>query len=98
MSLRDWSIADLARRCADETVRFLRGETRDDLFCFEIFARAVVGRDDQAWAAIVAQYRGIILAYVGQHSVASALRESDDFWVNRAFARFWSAIGPDRFN
>ena len=97
MSLDGLSIAELARRCADETLRFMRGEPRDDIYCFEIFARAIVHREDQAWTAIMSQYRGIILAYVGQHSAAAALREPDEFWVNRAFARFWSAVGPDRF-
>ena len=97
MSLGELSIADLARRCADETLRFVHREPRDDAYCFELFGRAVVQRDDAAWAAIMAQYRGIILAYVGQHSSASLLREPDDYWVNRAFARFWSAVGPDRF-
>jgi hypothetical protein len=97
MSLAELSIGELARRCAEETLRFVRGEPRDDLFCFEIFSRAVVQRDDRAWAAIMAQYRGIILAYVGQHSSASLLHEPDDYWVNRAFARFWSAVGPERF-
>ena len=97
MSLDALSISELARRCADETLRFVRGEPRDDTYCFEIFARAVVSREDEAWAAIMAQYRGIILAYVGQHSSAAAMRETDEFWVNRAFARFWSAVGPERF-
>lgn len=98
MSLDALSVGELAHRCAEETHRFVRGEPRDDVFCFEIFARAVVQRDDQAWAAIMAQYRGIILAYVGQHASASLLREPDDYWVNRAFARFWSAVGPERFS
>jgi hypothetical protein len=90
-------LAELARRCRDETLRFLRGDTREDAYCFEVFERAVVHRDDAAWAAVVEQYRGIILAYVGQHSLATLIRESEDFWVNRAFQRFWSAVGPDRF-
>src|SRR5712691_8501384 len=97
MTLRDVSLAELGRRCREETLRFLRGEPRDDAFCFEIFARAVVRREDDAWETIVAQYRGIVLAYVGQHSAAAMIREPDDYWINRAFQRFWSAVGPERF-
>lgn len=97
MWLADASINELARRCAEETVRFVRGEPRDDTYCFELFARAVVQRDDGAWAAIVAQYRGIVLAYVGQHAAAATLHEPEDFWINRAFSRFWTAVGADRF-
>lgn len=98
MTVPGLPLIELARRCREETLRFLRGEDRDDTFCFEIFQRAVVQRDDDAWEAIVGQYRGIVLAYVGQHTVATMLREADDFWVNRAFQRFWSAVTADRFD
>jgi DNA-directed RNA polymerase specialized sigma24 family protein len=97
MTVRELPLLELARRCREETVRFLRGEDRDDAFCFEIFKRAVVHRSDDAWEAVVTQYRGIVLAYVTQHTAAGMLRESDDFWVNRAFQRFWSAVSAERF-
>jgi hypothetical protein len=97
MTLRELRLSDLASRCREETLRFLRGEPRDDAFCFEIFERAVVGGDDDAWEAVIRQYRGIVLSYVGQHTVAVMLHEPDDYWVNRAFQRFWSAVGADRF-
>jgi DNA-directed RNA polymerase specialized sigma24 family protein len=62
-----------------------------------MFKHAIAHRDADAWEAIITQYRGIVLAYVGQHSAAGMLRESDDYWINRAFQRFWGAVGPDRF-
>ena len=98
MTPRELPLVELARRCREETLRFLSGGERDDAYCFEIFHRAVVDRDDAAWEAIVTQYRGIVLAYVSQHTAAAVVRESDDFWINRAFQRFWSAVGPDRFS
>jgi DNA-directed RNA polymerase specialized sigma24 family protein len=91
-------LADLARRCREETMRFLRGEARDDSFCFELFQRAVALRDHDAWEAIMAQYRGIVLAYVGQHAAATLVYEHEDYWVNRAFQRFFIAVGPERFD
>ncbi|HLZ31482.1 MAG TPA: hypothetical protein VKV73_29540 [Chloroflexota bacterium] len=97
MTLRDLPLRELAARCREETLRFLRGEPREDAFCFEVFERAIALRDDDAWAAIMTQYRGIVLAYVGQHSGPATLREPDDYWVNRAFQRFWTAVGPERF-
>jgi hypothetical protein len=97
MMVRELPLAELARRCREETLRFLRAESRDDSFCFEIFQRAVVSRDDDAWAAIVTQYRGIVLAYVAQHTATTTVQEPDDFWVNRAFLRFWTAVAPERF-
>jgi hypothetical protein len=97
MTVRELPLGELATRCREETLRFLRGEPREDAFCFEIFERAVARRDDDAWAAIMTQYRGIVLAYVGQHTAPAVMREPDDYWVNRAFQRFWTAVGPDRF-
>lgn len=97
MAHQSLAILELARRCREETLRFLRAEPRDDSFCFELFEHAVARRDTDAWEAILAQYRGIVLAYVAQHSAAAALHEPDDYWVNRAFQRFWLAVGPERF-
>jgi hypothetical protein len=92
------SIPALAARCREETLRFLRREPRDDSFCFELFSRAVADRDHAAWEAIVDQYRAIVLAFVRQHAAAGSLGEPDDFWVNRAFQRFWLAVSPQRFS
>ena len=92
------SIPALAARCREETLRFLRHESRDDSYCFELFTHAVAERDDAAWEAIVDQYRWIVLAFVRQHAAAASLGESDDFWVNRAFQRFWLAVNPSRFS
>jgi hypothetical protein len=97
MNFRELPLNELARRCREETQRFLRGEPREDAFCFEVFQRAVALRDDDAWEAIMSQYRGIVLAYVGQHTAPAMLHEPDEYWVNRAFQRFWTAVGPERF-
>ena len=98
MSVRELPLVELARRCREETFRFLRGEGSDERFCFEIFQQAVVGRNDDAWEAILGQYRGIVLAYVSQHTAAATLHEPEDYWINRAFQRFWSAVTAERFN
>ena len=97
MTPKTMSLEDLSTRCREETQRFLRAEPRDDRFCFTLFERAIAQRDHAAWEALMGQYRGIVLAYVGQHSAASLVRESDEYWVNRAFQRFWIALSPDRF-
>src|SRR5688572_209949 len=97
MSLIGMSLAELAGACREETNKFLRGEPRNDQFCFEIFERAIARRDQDAWESVIVQYRGIVVAYVGQHSAAAMVPEDDQFWVARAFQRFWMALSPDRF-
>lgn len=95
--LREVSLGELGKRCREETQHFLRGEASNDSYCLEIFQRAIVARDNDAWAMVVQQYRGIVLASLVQHTSALEMEHSDDFWVNRAFQRFWTAVGPSRF-
>lgn len=95
--LRQVALSELTSQCRDQTQRFLRGEATDDRYCLEIFQRAIVDREDAAWSAVLQQYSGIVLAYVAQHTAASEMEQSPDYWINRAFQRFWSAVGPERF-
>lgn len=90
-------LADLAAHCREETGKFLRREASSDAYCFEIFRRAVCDRDEPAWRVVFAQYRGVVLSWVRRHPVAAQAREDDEYWVNRTFERFWSAVGPERF-
>ncbi len=97
METRRIPLAELVVACREETERFLRREPSRDAFCFEIFRRAVCDRDQPAWGAVFAQYRGMVLSWVRRHPVAATTREDDDYWVNRTFDRFWTAVGPERF-
>jgi len=91
------SLGELARRCREETSQFLRGDTTGGTFCFEIFRRAIREREERAWDAVFAQYRGVVLAWVRRHPAWRTGREEDAYWVNRAFERFWAAVTPEHF-
>jgi len=97
VDVRRIPLAELGAACREETERFLRHEPSRDAFCLEIFRRAVCDRDQQAWVAVFAQYRGMVLAWVRRHPISGSTREGDDYWVNRTFDRFWTAVGPERF-
>lgn len=90
-------LATLVDACRQETARFLRQEPSQDRFCFEIFRRAICDGDQAAWDAIYATYHGIVAAWSRRHPAAPAVRIDDDEMVNRAFERFWKALGPERF-
>ncbi len=98
MDMRLIPLAELAATCREETDRFLRHEPSRDDYCFEIFRRAVCDRAPQAWDAVFAQYRGMVLAWVRRHPLSIHTREDDEYWVNRTFDRFWTAVGPERFD
>jgi hypothetical protein len=97
--LRQLPLSHLARACEDETAGFLCRQPCDDGFCLELFRRAIVERDGLAWVKIVAQYRRVVLAWIGRHPRFSALdpNEDSDHRVDAVFARFWNALKPERF-
>jgi DNA-directed RNA polymerase specialized sigma24 family protein len=64
---------------------------------YELFRRAVVERDGDAWAAISECYRPLMIAWVGRSQAAEATRERYEDIADEALARAWSALSPDRF-
>ncbi|MDQ3702047.1 MAG: sigma-70 family RNA polymerase sigma factor [Chloroflexota bacterium] len=95
MDLSHTPVDELAVACRGETEKFRRGEPSTDGYCFELFRRAVSHRDEAAWEAVVTQYRGIVLTWVLRQG--GAVAADADYWLNRTFDRFWSAVQPERF-
>jgi hypothetical protein len=95
MDLSRTSVSELATACRRETDRFRRGEPSTDVYCFELFRRAICDRDESSWEAVVVQYRGMVLAWVLRQGAGVA--EDGDYWINRTFDRFWTAVRPERF-
>ncbi len=90
------SINNLARCCSEETNKFLKQSASNDRFCLEMFRRAIVRRDDDAWACIYQQYAPLVLTWVTQHQSATPLLGQDGSGplVNAAFAKFSQALTP----
>ncbi len=90
------SINELARCCSEETSKFLKQSTSNDRYCLELFRRAIVNRDDDAWACIYSQYAPLVLTWVTQHQSATPLLGQDGSapLVNAAFAKFAQALTP----
>ena len=72
-TLQLYSINELARCCSDETNKFLRQNVSNDRYCLELFRRAIVQRDDDAWACIYQQYAPLVLTWVTQHQSAAPI-------------------------
>jgi RNA polymerase sigma factor (sigma-70 family) len=87
---------DLARCCSEETKKFLRQSTSNDRYCMEIFRRAIVQRDDDAWNCIYQQYAPLVLTWITQRQSAAPLLSQDGSGplVNAVFAKFAQALTP----
>ena len=68
----------------------------DEDIAYKLFQRALVTRDEAAWAALYAKYRGLVRAWLVQQPGVASADDLDDLAV-RAFARFWQAVPPERF-
>jgi DNA-directed RNA polymerase specialized sigma24 family protein len=90
------STTELARYCSEETNKFLKQSASDDRFCLELFRRAIIQRDDPAWASIYQQYAPLVLTWIAQHQSAASLLGQDGSasLVNAAFAKFAQALTP----
>jgi len=93
-----WDLAEVARRCAQETTRFFQGQDQDGRFCYELFRRALLERDDCAWELLYAQYRPLIAGWVKRHPSFPSSGEDNEYFVNRALEKFWTALPPKRFS
>src|SRR4051794_29908018 len=65
---------------------------------YELFRRAIVGRDDDAWAEIYTCYRPLLLAWARQNSVRVPSADLCEDLADRALSRAWSALTPAHFD
>jgi hypothetical protein len=64
---------------------------------YELFRSAIVERSSEAWAAIYAYYRPVILGWSRQYCAKSSSDESPEDIADRALSRAWSALTAEQF-
>jgi hypothetical protein len=95
--LHGMDLSSLARRAQLESRSFYAHESYDPRFAYELFRRALVERDDHAWALLFAQYAPLVEHWVRRSGAFTISGESSEFFVSAAFTRLWRAISPERF-
>ena len=96
--LRLLALEGIAHRCQEETELFFQGQTYDPRYCFELFCRAIIGRDQSAWQLVYAQYRPLVAGWVERHPAFPNSGEEAQYFINRAFEKMWAALTPDKFS
>lgn len=91
------TLAELVRRCAQETERFFQGQGYDPQYCFELFQRAILEHDQAAWEALHIQYQSLVAGWVRQHRGFETSGEEAQYFINRAFEKIWAALTPEKF-
>jgi len=87
----DITTIELKESCREESKRYQKGRSVRKGACYELFRRAIVDKEQEAWAAVYEQYRRLVITWV------QADHDQVDEQVNEAFAKFWQAVKPDTF-
>jgi hypothetical protein len=96
-----WPLATVAQLCRQESLHYLQRTTHDPRFCFELFRRAILQRNEHAWATLFIQYTQetpLAPHWVEHHPLFLASGEDTDYFVNRAFEKMWAALRPEKFD
>lgn len=86
---RSLTIPQLAERCQAEAAHYKQTGQSDERYCFELFRRALIERDEAAWQVIYTQYQSLVATWVHNYSRFPQTNEEADFFINAAFARLW---------
>lgn len=92
------SLVELRHLCAEETDNFQQRRPYDPAYCFELFRRAAVDRDEAAWSAIYHQYLRQVLSWIRRNPMFPMMEEEEQYFANRAFERMWGAMTPEKWS
>ena len=94
-------LEDLVQRCAEETSLFFSHQSNDPQYCFELFGRAILRRNEEAWMAIMIQYKPSVARWVNRcidkHPDYPFTHEDQDDFIAEAFERFWKYFTTEKF-
>jgi hypothetical protein len=92
-------LRELALECANQETLYRESgkEASDPRFCYELFRRAVMHKDQAAWSLVYQQYESQIVRWVRQNPVFRSTQQPADDFVSEAFAKFWCAVSPQLF-
>lgn len=101
-NVHNLSLDDLAGKCSQETNRYLRHQSHDTRFCFELFRRAILENNETAWQALIIQYRPLLArgvnGWAARHPNFPLTREDMEEFVSEGFERFWKYFTPEKFD
>jgi DNA-directed RNA polymerase specialized sigma24 family protein len=102
--LSNMPLEDLSEKCAQETVRYYHAKSNDPQghdpkYCFELFRRAIQVHDEDAWHAIVTQYKLQVEKWVYGHIYFQVVTKQDDpeDLIAQVLERFWKSYTADKF-
>jgi DNA-directed RNA polymerase specialized sigma24 family protein len=92
------SLSALADRCISEIQHYRRHEPYNDRYCLEIFHRAMVKHDPQAWELLQRRFTPTVKAWMRNHPHRdiACRHQSEEDYVADTFVRVWQASMRNR--
>lgn len=97
LRLDQLKLETLIQQSQIETQHFFHNQPYDPCFTHEIFRRAVVERNEDAWTYLYASYCALVHSWVQRSTAFAHSGESSEVLVNMVFARFWQAVSAKNF-
>jgi len=90
-SLHDISLIVITHRCSEEIRNYYRRLQSDERFCLEIFRRALIDGDNDAWVALQEHFTANVMYWLRRHPQRrEALEiEPEQNYVDDTFMRLW---------
>lgn len=87
------STSVLAEYCVEEMSNFRRGITHNECYCLELFRRATLQGDQQAWEYLQRVFSETIRGWLHRHPSRDVVYRLDsaENYVAQTFERFWQA-------
>jgi len=84
---------EIAEHCKWEIRTSRDADSCDDAYTLELFRRAIVQEDQEAWAWVQHCFSGLVRGWLRRHprKETACRLESDENYVAQAFERFWQA-------
>jgi hypothetical protein len=97
-SIGQLDLAFLAERCATETRKFFQNVASDTQYCYELFRRALVLQNQQAYTKVVETYTRLVARQVKKKLHSPFGDEDLEECINLAFANCFRYLRtPDKF-
>ena len=97
LDIQNLTLSGIAHRCTQESDHFFNRQEHDPRYCYELFRRAILDRNQMAWDRIYSQYQRLVIHWVERHAAFPTSGEEVQFFMNRAFEKMWLGISPEKF-
>lgn len=92
LKLRRMALELVSRRCTEENNRYTTGKENDPRFYYELFRRALLCADQDAWTLLYYQFESQVAYWVRRDRLFPLTGETADYFVNDAYMRMFKTL------